>query len=737
MKQKFIVSGMHCAACAARVERTVHAVPGVMRAEVNLLQQSMQVEYEEGQTAAKAVIAAVQQAGFDAQLPPKEPVQDPSVQEERYLRRRFWSSLGFLLPLLYVSMGAMAGWVPAGLAQHLGWLAAVQFILTLPVLYINREVFANGFLLLLRAAPNMNSLIALGSGAAVLSGGWTLVQAWGGMPVPEHALYFESAAMILTLVTLGKWLEARAKRKTSGAVGQLLQLAPQRALRIENGAQKEIPAAEIAVGDVLAVKAGMSVPADGTLLRGHGTLEEAALTGESLPVEKSAGQTVHAGTLNQAGYFEMQVVRCGEQTLLGQMIALVEQAAASKAPIGRLADKVSGVFVPVVLGLAALAALGWALCGGSAEQALRAAVAVLVISCPCALGLATPTAIMVGMGVGAKRGILFKSAAALERAQAVDCVVLDKTGTVTRGRPEVTQQWLADEKNEYEFWSLLASAESLSEHPLSRAVLRAPLAQGRPLFTAEEFAAFPGAGISARVQGRRVAAGNLNFMRQEQVPVPLSEETRAQQWAAQGQTVLYVALDGKLAGMLGLADPLRPQAEAAVKALQQLGMEVILLTGDQERTAQAVARQLRIDDVIAGVLPQDKAAAVKRLQSRGLKVAMVGDGVNDAPALACAEVGVAVGGGTDAALETADIVLVKNDLTGVVTAWRLSRAVLRNIKENLFWAFFYNVCGIPLAAGVFYPWLGWQLNPMWAAAAMSLSSVCVVGNALRLRKFKG
>lgn len=736
MKQKFIVSGMHCAACAARVERTVHAVPGVMRAEVNLLQQSMQVEYEEEQTAAKAVIAAVRQAGFDAQLPPKEPVQDPSVQEERYLRRRFWSSLGFLLPLLYVSMGAMAGWVPAGLAQHLGWLAAVQFILTLPVLYINREVFANGFLLLLRAAPNMNSLIALGSGAAVLSGGWTLVQAWGGMPVPDHALYFESAAMILTLVTLGKWLEARAKRKTSGAVGQLLQLAPQRALRIENGAQKEIPAAEITVGDVLAVKAGMSVPADGTLLRGHGTLEEAALTGESLPVEKSAGQTVHAGTLNQAGYFEMQVVRCGEQTLLGQMIALVEQAAASKAPIGRLADKVSGVFVPVVLGLAALTALGWALCGGSAEQALRAAVAVLVISCPCALGLATPTAIMVGMGVGAKRGILFKSAAALEQAQAVDCVVLDKTGTVTRGRPEVTQQWLAEEKNEYEFWSLLASAESLSEHPLSRAVLRAPQAQGRPLFTAEEFISFPGAGISARVQGRRVAAGNLNLMRQERVPVPLSEETRAQQWAAQGQTVLYVALDGELAGMLRLADPLHPQAEAAVKALQQLGMDVILLTGDQERTAQAVARQLRIDDVIAEVLPQDKAAAVKRLQSRGLKVAMVGDGVNDAPALACAEVGVAVGGGTDAALETADIVLVKNDLTGVVTAWRISRAVLRNIKENLFWAFFYNVCGIPLAAGVFYPWLGWQLNPMWAAAAMSLSSVFVVGNALRLRYFE-
>ena len=737
MKQKFIVLGMHCAACAARVERTVNAVPGVTRAEVNLLQKSMQVEYKEEQTSAEAVIAAVQQAGFDAQLSPKEPMQDPAVQEEKHLRRRFWSSLGFLLPLLYVSMGFMAGWVPAGLAEHLGWFAAVQCILTLPVLYINREIFANGFLLLLRAAPNMNSLIALGSGAAVLSGLWTLVQVLGGAAGGEHSLYFESAAMILTLVTLGKWLEARAKRKTSSAVEQLLKLAPQQALRIENGVQKEIPAEEIAVGDILAVKAGMSVPADGTLLRGHGTLDEAALTGESLPVEKSVGQTVHAGTINQAGYFEMQVARRGEQTLLGQMIALVEQAAASKAPIGRLADQVSGVFVPVVLGLAALAALGWALCGGSAEQALRAAVAVLVISCPCALGLATPTAIMVGTGVGAKLGVLFKSAAALESAQAVDCVVLDKTGTVTRGRPEVTQQWLTEEKNEYEFWSLLAAAESLSEHPLSQAVLRAPQAQGRPLFSAEGFAAFPGAGISARVQGRLVAAGNLNFMRQGQVVVPLAEETRAQQWAEQGQTVLYVALDGKLAGMLGLADPLRPQAEPAVKELQQLGIKVILLTGDQERTAQAIARQLQIDDVIAGVLPQDKAAAVKRLQSRGLKVAMVGDGVNDAPALACAEVGVAVGAGTDAALEAADIVLVKNDLTGVVTAWRLSRAVLRNIKENLFWAFFYNVCGIPLAAGVFYPWLGWQLNPMWAAAAMSLSSVCVVGNAVWLRKVKG
>ncbi len=736
MKQKFIVLGMHCAACAARVERAVNAVPGVTRAEVNLLQKSMQVQYKEDQTSAEAVRAAVQQAGFDAQLPPQEPAQAPAVQEELHLRRRFWSSLVFLLPLLYMSMGAMAGWVPARLVEHLAGFAAVQFVLTLPVLYINREVFANGLKMLLRAAPNMNSLIALGSGAAVLSGVWTLGQAWGGRDVAEHSLYFESAAMILTLVTLGKWLEARAKRKTSGAVEELLKLAPQRALRVENGVQKEIPTAEIAVGDVLAVKAGMSVPADGVLLRGHGTLDEAALTGESLPVEKSVGQTVHAGTLNQAGYFEMQVARRGEQTLLGQMIALVEQAAASKAPIGRLADQVSGIFVPVVLGLAGLAALGWGLCGGSAAQALGAAVAVLVISCPCALGLATPTAIMVGTGVGAKRGILFKSAAALESAQAVDCVVLDKTGTVTRGRPEVAQQWLAEKENEYGFWSLLAAAEHLSEHPLSRAVLRAPQAQGRPLCTAEEFASFPGAGISARVQGKTVAVGNLNFMRQKQVEVPWAEEARAEQWATQGQTVLYVALDGKLAGMLGLADPLRPEVEEAVKELQRLGMKVILLTGDQERTARAVARQLHIDEVIAGVLPQDKAAAVRRLQARGLKVAMVGDGVNDAPALACAEVGVALGAGTDAALETADIVLVKNDLNGVVTAWRLSRAVLRNIKENLFWAFFYNVCGIPLAAGVFYPWLGWQLNPMWAAAAMSISSVCVVGNALRLRKFK-
>ncbi len=751
MKKKFTVTGMSCAACSARVEKAVSVLRGMRKAEVNLLQNTLQAEFDENVLSVADIINAVQKAGYGAVPAQEKPSArvsgqpDPAAAAEKHLRFRLVCSLVFLAPLLYVAMGHMISLpLPKGLLQNPGAFALTQFLLVFPILFINREIFSNGLKTLLHGAPNMNSLIAVGGGAAFLSGLWALYRVlflmegadWSGAFEALQGLYFESAGMILTLITLGKYLESRAKRKTSGAIEQLLKLAPKKALRVADGAETEIDAAEIKEGDILAVKAGMSVPADGVIVKGRGALDEAALTGESLPVDRTEGTQVRAGTVNQAGYFQFKVTKTGGQTLLSQIIALVEEASASKAPIGRLADKVSGIFVPVVIGLAFLTAAVWLLLGYEWSFALGFAVAVLVISCPCALGLATPTAVMVGTGTGARNGILFKSAETLETARLVDTVVLDKTGTVTQGKPEVTDCLLADGMNEEEFWTLAASAESPSEHPLSRAVLRAPQARGLALPTVEEFETLPGAGIRALINGAAVTAGNLPLMQARRIDVPARFVRQAEAWAEEGKTVLYFAKDGRLAGMLALADQIKPSSRTAVAQMQAMGLDVVLLTGDNERTAQAVGHALGVTHVIAGVLPQDKEAEIRRLQAQGKKVMMVGDGINDAPALARADVGAAVGAGTDAALETADVVLVKNDLSGVPAALRLSRAVITNIKENLFWAFFYNVCGIPLAAGVFYHWLGWQLNPMFAAAAMSLSSVFVVSNALRLRRFK-
>lgn len=743
-----MVSGMSCAACSARVEKAVSSLPGMRKAEVNLLKNTLKADFDEKVLSEQDIMAAVKAAGYEAssaQEKTSAPKADPALEEEAHLKKRFWLSAAFSAPLFYVAMGHMAGApLPAAVTDNPGVFALTQFLLLLPVLHINREIFVNGFKTLWHRAPNMNSLIALGSSAAALYGVaalYFIIWALGNADAQSaHKagmnLYFESSAIILTLITLGKYMESRAKRKTSGAIALLLNLAPKKALLVRDGRETEIPADQIKEGDVLAVKAGMAVPADGVIVSGRGALDQSALTGESMPVDKTMGDTVSAGSVNTAGYFQFSVTKAGDKTLLSQIIALVEEASASKAPIGRWADKVSGVFVPVVLGISLITAIVWLLAGYGAAFALGTAVAVLVISCPCALGLATPTAVMVGTGTGARRGILFKSAQTLETARLVNAVLLDKTGTLTQGKPEVTDVSLVSGTDEKMFWMRAGAAESRSEHPLSRAVTRACEEKGFAIAgNVEEFESFPGAGIRARVEGVWVSGGNLKYMHSAGIDVPADYEQKAQTFAAEGKTALFFAEDGKFIGLLALADRPTPGAAPAVAELEDMGLQVILLTGDNERTAQAVAKTVGIHRVIAGVLPQDKEAEVRRLQKEGLRVMMVGDGINDAPALARADVGVAVGAGTDAALETADVVLVKNDLAGVAASVRLSRAVMRNIKENLFWAFFYNALGIPLAAGVFYPWLGWSLNPVFAAAAMSCSSVFVVGNALRLRRF--
>lgn len=745
----FHVSGMSCAACASHVEKSAQSVRGVEKSAVNLLQNNLRVEAQDG-VLAQDIISAVEQAGYGAVLAGGDKKTQPVLpnlaeDEEQPLRARLWASLVFLVLLMYVSMGEMFSCpLPQAFVQNPGVFAFTQFLLVLPILFINRALLINGFTMLVRRAPNMNTLIAVGCGGALLSSLWALYRILLAMGQGEtahaldalHGLYFESAGMILTLITLGKFLETRAKRKTSGAVEALLKLAPQKALRVENETEKEINAHDIRPGDILAVKAGMRVAADGVVVSGRGALDESSLTGESLPVDKEPGATVHAGTLNQAGYFRFQVTRAGSGTLLAQIIRLVEDASSSKAPIGRLADQVSGVFVPVVMGLSLLTLCGWLLAGYGWNWALSCAVAVLVISCPCALGLATPTAVMVGTGTGARNGILFKSAEALETARLCDTVVLDKTGTLTQGLPEVTDVLLAPYMTESEFWNYAVWAEAPSEHPLSRAVLRAPQARQVAPQEVQEFEAFAGAGIRAVIRGKQIMAGNARFMQSKNIPVSKDFAARAESWAQQGKTVLYFAFDGQLAGMLALADLLKPSALSAVGQLKHLGVGIVLLTGDHEVTARAVGRQAGIANIIAGVLPQDKEEQVRSLQAQGKKVMMVGDGINDAPALARADVGVAVGAGTDAALQTADIVLMKDDLTALPAALRLSRAVISNIKQNLFWAFFYNMCAIPLAAGVFYHWLGWKLNPMVAAGCMSVSSVFVVSNALRLKYLK-
>ncbi len=754
MKQKFDVTGMTCSACSAHVEKSVRKVEGVNQVTVNLLSNSMVVEYDPDKTDDGAIVAAVKAGGYGAALQeqdrPKGNVRksanDTAKEELRSMKKRLVVSFVFLIPLFYLSMGHMMGLpVPAFFHgnQNAMAFAFTQFLLTLPILAVNHKYFRVGFKTLFKGAPNMDSLIAIGSSAAVVYGvfaiykiGWGLGH--GDMAMVERYtmdLYFESAGMILALITLGKFLEARAKGKTSEAITKLMDLAPKTAVVLRDGAEQELPVEEVQVGETVVVRSGQSIPLDGVILEGNGSVDESALTGESIPVEKRPGDRVTGASINKSGYFTFRVTQVGEDTALAHIIKLVEEASSSKAPIAKLADKVSGVFVPIVIGVAALTFLVWMLTGHGLEFSLSAGIAVLVISCPCALGLATPTAIMVGTGKGAENGILIKSAEALEVAHTVDTVVLDKTGTITQGKPRVTD--VLTRMNRNAFLVLAASLEKASEHPLAEAIVDE--AKEFPLRPVEDFSAVAGQGIAGMVDGERYIAGNLKMMKENHIPAG-DYEQEAARLAGEGKTPLFFAKPdasgGSVLGVVAVADVVKPTSRQAVQELQQMGIEVVMLTGDNERTATAIQKQVGISRVIAEVLPQDKEKEVRMLQESGKKVAMVGDGINDAPALTRADVGIAIGAGTDIAMESADVVLMRSDLLDAVSAIQLSRATIRNIKENLFWALIYNSIGIPLAAGVFYYALGWMLNPMFAAAAMSLSSVCVVSNALRLKLFR-
>ena len=757
MKEKFTVTGMTCAACSAHVEKAVGKLQGVEKAEVSLMTHSMQVVFDETAIDERAICQAVADAGYGAspadQQHASKPAQaeksafDQAREEMRQTLRRFVWSLCFLIPLMYVSMGHMGLWpIPSFFhgAENALTFALTQFLLTLPVLLINRRYYTGGFKALVHGAPNMDSLIAIGSAAAMAYGVYSLYVIGYGLGHGDPALaleqtmnlYFESAGMILTLITLGKYLESRSKGSTSKALEKLIDLSPKTAVRLDASGQEEtIAASDIRVGDVLLVRPGQAVPADGVLLKGASAVDEAALTGESIPREVQEGDTVLAASINKTGAFQMRADKVSGDTALSQIIRLVEEAASSKAPIAKLADKVSGVFVPVVISIALVTAVVWLLLGASVQQALGFAIAVLVISCPCALGLATPVAIMVGTGKGAENGILVKSAEALETAHRVNAVVLDKTGTITQGKPAVTDLVPGEGFTEGRLLRLALSVEKPSEHPLAEAIVEEAQRRGVQADEVRSFQAVPGRGLSALWEGKPCLAGNRRFLEENQVELGALGQ-RAQELAKEGKTPLFFAWDGKAAGLVAVADPVKESSREAVEALKRRGVSVVMLTGDNALTAKAIADKLSIDEVHAQVLPHEKEAHVRALQERGLKVAMVGDGINDAPALARADVGLAIGAGADVAIESADIVLVKNDLMDVVTALDLSRAVLTNIKENLFWAFFYNSVGIPLAAGVFYAVLGWQLSPMLAAAAMSLSSFCVVTNALRLNFFK-
>ena len=734
MKQQFDVTGMSCAACSARVEKAVKAVAGVERCAVSLLTNSMAVE---GDAPAEAIVEAVTAAGYGASPKgaEKKPVSPKKTEksEVKTLLTRLICSLVLLLPLMYLTMGhGMWGWpVPKALAENAMAQGLTQLLLTTAVLVINQKFFKSGVRGLLHRAPNMDTLVSLGAAAAY---GYSLAVLYRLTAMPEHMhmlheLYFESAAMILTLITLGKLLEARAKGKTTDALQSLLALSPKTATVVRDGKELSIPVEQVRAGDVFLVRPAQSIPVDGVVLEGSSAVNEAALTGESLPVDKAEGDTVSAATMNKSGFLKCRATRVGEDTTLSQIIKLMSDAAATKAPIAKLADRVSGVFVPVVMSIAAVTLIVWLLVGQSFGYALARGISVLVISCPCALGLATPVAIMVGSGMGAKRGILFKTAVSLETTGKVHTVVMDKTGTVTEGKPRVTDLLPAEGVTEERLLSTAFALEARSEHPLARAIVERAGDQTPAAVT--DFAAAAGNGLSARLDGVELRGGKRAYMT---AAVPQAWEERALALAQEGKTPLYFSEGGRFLGLIAVADTLKPDTVDAVRELKRLGLHLVLLTGDNRRTAEAIARQAGIDEVVADVLPDGKEAVVRELQKNG-RVCMVGDGVNDAPALTRADVGLAIGAGTDVAIDAADVVLMNSRLSDVATAVRLSRATLRNIRENLFWAFFYNCLGIPLAAGAFVSLLGWEMNPMFGAAAMSLSSFCVVTNALRLNFF--
>lgn len=759
MKQKFNVTGMTCSACSSRVEKCVRHLDGIQDVSVNLLTNSMQAEYDDSKLSEEMIIDAVTKAGYGASVKTgqremereqsmerKEERSNPIDEQLKQMKKRLILSFVFLIPLMYVSMGHMVG-LPlpgflAGTENAVGF-AMTQFLLCLPVAWINKAYYTRGFSALFHKAPNMDTLIAVGSAASVVYGIFAIYRMGYGLGIQnndlvhqyQHDLYFESAVMILALINVGKYLEARSKGKTSEAITKLMDLAPKSAVVERDGREVQIPIEQVVVGDVVLIKPGERIPVDGVILDGVTSVDEAAITGESIPVEKQKGDSVIAATINKGGFIRVEGRKVGDDTTFAQIIRLVEDASATKAPIAKIADRIAGVFVPIVMGISLLSAIVWLAVGADFEFALSCAISVLVISCPCALGLATPVAIMVGTGKGAENGILIKSGEALEVTHNIHSVVLDKTGTITQGKPVVTDiEIKAKGMEANRLLQIAASLEAKSEHPLAEAIMEAAGEKEIELLPTSDFQAIAGKGIRGKINGKEYFAGNRKLM--EENGISLSEvDIVMEKLAEEGKTPLLFADSKEIIGIIGAADVVKPTSAQAIRELKRLGLEVIMLTGDNKRTATAIKRELGIDTVIAEVLPQDKEREVARLQESGKKVAMVGDGMNDAPALARADVGIAIGAGTDVAIESADIVLMKNDLLDVVTAIGLSKAVIRNIKENLFWAFFYNVCGIPLAAGVFYAAFQWKLSPMFGAAAMSLSSIFVVMNALRLRFF--
>lgn len=750
-KLKFNVTGMSCAACQAHVEKAVSKVNGVMDVNVNLLANKMTVDLDEGVTNAQAVINAVESAGYGAnEIGDKENKTASPVaaaqDESKKMKKRLWWSVGFLIPLFYICMGHMANIpIPPIFAGHKNMMiyALTQLLLTVPIIAINFHYFSNGFKNLIHRSPNMDSLIALGAAASFIYsvyGTYRMAYFMGrGDLGSAHEymmnLYYESCGMILTLITVGKYLEARSKDKTANAVNKLVSLAPKTAVVIRDSEEMEVPAENVMVGDVFLLKAGWSVPCDGVLIDGNCTVDQSALTGESIPVDKAVGDRVMSACVSAGGFAKVRCEKQAKDSTLSQIIALVEDASASKAPVARLADKISAVFVPIVITIALISLVVWLLLGYSFAFALNMAISVLVISCPCSLGLATPTAIMVGTGKAAQFGILIKSAESLETAHSIDTVVLDKTGTCTEGKPELISAQAFGDFDVSELKKLCGSAESGSSHPLAKAVTGHCKTNGIELSPAESYTETAGGGISAVVEGRNVLIGNKRLMDNSGVDISMVEET-AHAHADNGEIPLYVAIDNKLAGILFIADKIKETSAEAIEGFKKAGIETVMLTGDNEKTARAIQKKLGISQVRSQLMPEDKSTIIKELQEQGKKVAMIGDGINDAPALTTADVGIAIGAGQDIAIESADIVLMKSDLNDAVTAVKLSRSVMKNIKENLFWALIYNSLGIPLAAGVFYGLLGWKLNPMFGAAAMSLSSVCVVTNALRLNLFK-
>ncbi len=749
--EQYTVTGMSCAACSARVEKAVSKVPGVTSCSVSLLTNSMGVE---GTASETDIIAAVTEAGYGAQKKGAASAGAKSAlaaadedllkdRETPVLKRRLLASLGFLIVLMYFSMGHMMwNWpVPAFFQGNHVAMGLLQLLLAGIIMVINQKFFISGFKGLIHRAPNMDTLVALGSGASFVWSTYALfamtdAQVKGdmaGVMSYMHEFYFESAAMILTLITVGKMLEARSKGKTTDALKSLMKLAPKTAVILENGEEKTVPIDHVQTGDIFVVRPGENIPVDGIVLEGHSAVNEAALTGESIPADKAEGDKVSAATVNQSGFLKCRATRVGEDTTLSQIIQMVSDAAATKAPIAKVADKVSGVFVPIVIAISIATILVWLLAGQTLGFALARGISVLVISCPCALGLATPVAIMVGNGMGAKNGIMFKTAVSLEETGKTQIVALDKTGTITSGEPKVTDILPAEGLTEEALLSMACSLEKKSEHPLARAILT--LAEERKISGKEVsgFQALPGNGLLAELEGQKLLGGNYKFI-SSRISVPEEMKSRSQELAEEGKTPLFFAEGDRLAGIIAVADVIKEDSPQAVKELQNMGIHVVMLTGDNERTARAIGRQAGVDQVIAGVLPDGKESVIRSLKEKG-KVAMVGDGINDAPALTRADIGIAIGAGTDIAIDAADVVLMKSRLSDVPAAIRLSRAALRNIHENLFWAFFYNAVGIPLAAGLWYPVFGWKLNPMFGAAAMSLSSFCVVTNALRLNWF--